>query len=38
MTHWADGSELGDDEKSEILREVIEAAGERGWKFAVEEA
>jgi hypothetical protein len=37
MTHWEDGSELGDDEKDEILREVIEAAAGRGWKFAIEE-
>lgn len=36
ITRWADGDPLDPWERDSILRDVVEAARERGWKFAVE--
>jgi hypothetical protein len=36
ITSWADGSPLTEEEKADILDEVVEEARRRGWKFEVE--
>ena len=36
ITHWEDGTQLTDREKSEILAAVVAEAAKRGWKFEIE--
>jgi hypothetical protein len=36
VTRWADGEPLDAGERDSILRDVVEAGRERGWKFVVE--
>jgi len=36
ITRWVDGEPLDSWERDSILRDVVEAARERGWEFIVE--
>ena len=33
MTHWDDGGEISEDEREEILDQLITEAWMRGWRF-----
>jgi Immunity protein 74 len=36
ITTWDDGTTLSDEEKTELLDEVVEEAARHGWKFEIE--
>ncbi|QXJ24411.1 hypothetical protein AGRA3207_005730 [Actinomadura graeca] len=37
ITHWEDGAPLDPERKRELLAEIIEEAGKRGWIFEIRE-
>jgi hypothetical protein len=36
LTHWEDGTPIGDDEKAVVLDQVLDLALKRGWTFKIE--
>ncbi len=36
LTHWEDGTPIGDDEKAMFLGRVVDAAAARGWILEIE--
>jgi hypothetical protein len=36
LTHWEDGTPIGDDEKAIVLDRVVDASADRGWTFEIE--
>jgi hypothetical protein len=36
LTHWEDGTPIGDDEKAIVFDQMVDAALDRGWTFKIE--
>jgi hypothetical protein len=36
VTSWDDGTSLSDEERAELLDEVVDEAARRGWKFEID--
>ncbi|MBV9446851.1 MAG: hypothetical protein JO345_13295 [Streptosporangiaceae bacterium] len=35
ITHWEDGAPITDEEKAAVLRDLVDEAARRGWKFEI---